>query len=317
MRKYGWLAVVAGLFVWSGCAELIDDDDGPDDGEEVQESDMELTVDIKGGTDVAGFKFTISECGGAVVKQEVKSLEDMVMPGMIPEFENAPFDETSEHLFADYYTMLPAGCYDIIVQPISKKMNKADYEYSKDCSAASAKNVEVKKDKTTEILLVSQCKGPERGGLDVIAALNHAPVLKELKFQKFNQECDKVKICATAYDPDGDPIEFEWKQLKGPKLSTPIHVKDTKRAICDGTCTIDEYEDYIKAGHKKVTQCADLKLGKTGDYKFKLSVFDLYWDDGQLVRFEDSKASLTFPVYALDNPEVECKPDKKGYSSGD
>lgn len=307
MRKYGWLAVMAGLFVFTGCAELADDEDAP--GDDSDESGVALTVDTKGGTDVAGFKFLISECGGGVVKSELKDLEDLVMPGMIPEFDNDPFDSDSEHLFADYYTMLAEGCYDIHVQPVTKESTKADYTNSQDCSAAEATNVEIKKDKTAEILLVSQCDGPDKGGLDVVAGLNHAPVLKKIEFEKFNQECDEVKICATGYDPDGDPIEFDWKQVAGPDLIEDIYVKEDKRAICDGQCSYDDDDDYIDGGDDKVTQCANLRLGEAGDYEFKVSLFDLYWDGDELSRFEDSKASLKFPVYAVENSEITCPPE--------
>ena len=268
---------------------------------------MALSIDINGETDVVGFAYTIRECGDRpVVAEGVKNLEDLVLPGMIPTFDNAPFDENSRHLFSDFFTVLPAGCYDVEVEPINKQGVA-----SEQCGVASADDVYVKDGKTTEILLVSQCEGPETGALDVVAALNHAPRINAIKFSKFNRECDKIEICATASDPDNDPIYFEWQQLAGPELVKGITVKGQEK--CKGW-----YCDYLKYTYPNVydghgTECVKLQLGEAGDYEFEVSVYDLQWDGRKMVPFEDSSAHLSFPIYGAENPDIKCPPKKKKY----
>ncbi len=310
MKRCRLIALFAALLLFVGCADVDDDEPAPDDG--VDETGVELTVDFVGDTDVAGFKFVIRECvkdkphAGPIASKTKKDLEDLYLPGMIPEFENDPFDEHSSHLFADFYTSLKPGCYDVEVIPITKSGQP-----SNDCDKAEEPKVEVKDGKTTEVLLISQCEGGEKGGLDIVAALNHPPEIKKLKYKKFNHECDKVKVCATAFDPDGDPLEFEWAQIGGPKLASPIKSVDDKKISCPKPCGYDEYKDYVK-DVRSVTSCVEFQLGEVGDYKFKLNVYDLMWIDGGLERFPDSSTSFKFPVYAMEHPDgVKCLPPEK------
>ncbi len=309
MRTIGWLsAVLIGFFVATGCGQILDDDSSPDG--ETSETGMSLSVDINAGTDVAGFYYAIRECGDRpIVAEGRKALEDLVLPGMIPKFENEPFDANSRHLFSDFFTVLPAGCYDVAIQPLTDRDTP-----SEQCDIASAQGVDVLEGATTEILLVSQCKGPEIGALDVVAALNHPPVIRSVKFEKFNHECDKIKICATASDPDNDLIQFNWKKTDGPKLVKGI------RVIGEKPC-VGWYCEYLKWKHKivyegKGTECIKLQLGTAGDYEFKVTVRDLGWDGNKMVPFDNSWDSLSFPVYAAENPDIKCPPKKK-YPFGD
>lgn len=306
------VAMLVGTIWMVGCAEADDEEPTPD--ESVEEAGVELTVDFMGDTDVAGFEFKITECKSdkhgetpGVVAHEVKDLEDLVLPGMIPEFENDPFDEGSRHLFADYYTSLPAGCYDIDVTPVSRSGQP-----SEDCAAVTETGVEVREGKTTEILLVSQCEGRQLGGLDVVAALNHPPEIRDVEFEKFNHECDTVKVCATAFDPDDDPLEFVWQQTDGPKLVDELSPVSPETTVCEETPCESGEDGYVERQSGDVTRCVEMRLGEAGDYEFELRVHDLYWDDDRLVRFPDSSASLTFPIYAAEKPEIECPPKDDG-----
>ncbi len=139
----------------------------------------------------------------------------------------------------------------------------------------------------------------------MVAALNHPPELEDLKFDKFNHECDKVKICATASDPDGDPLEFEWMQTDGPKLVEEISPVAPKYPYCEDSC--DDVDDH-KTSDGAITRCIEMTLGEAGVYKFRLGVHDLYWTDGRLVRFPDSSATMKFPVYAAEKADRKCPP---------
>lgn len=303
MRNVLYPALCVGLLA-AACTGTDVEDVTPED---LSATGLALSMDYLGDTDVKGFRYIVTACGSEYpVVDKNKYLEDLTLPGMIPAFEHKPFDAHSKHLFSDHFMVLPKGCYDVKVIPI-----KDDKQPSKDCAKASAHDVKVYDGLTTEILLVSQCKGEKRGGLDVIAALNHPPVIKNLKFDpsKF-LKCPEygkpeVILCATAYDPDKDPLEFEWTQIGGPDVvKGPIHVSTEKR-------------------YGKVTECVKFVFERESDeYEFKVTVYDLFHskystkENPKLIRAEKwyekngygdvkSRASLKFPTY------VSCK--KKPY----
>ncbi len=172
--------------------------------------------------------------GGKVHKQ-IKGLEEMTLPGGIAKFEDEPFDSDSEHQFADAYFTLEAGCYNVKTIPLKKEKSRNDK-----CQKARASSVEVEDGTTEEILLINQCEGKKRGGLDVISAINHPPHIKKLKYRpsKFLQCKDRGAICYTAKDPDGDPMRSKVKFVGSePKHRTKPFPKKFLRkckTYCDG-----------------------------------------------------------------------------------
>ena len=259
-------------------------------------SGMALTMDILSDTDVAGMRYGITRtsCDGESYEPwetEVDvDLQDLLLPGGLDEFEDQPLDGDSAHLFADYFVVVPAGCYDVQVTPIQE-----DGTSSEDCATANMSGVEVEDGETTEILLVSQCDGPENGALDTVAVLNHPPVIDSLTYNpsKFTRCAETVEICATASDADGDPLEFVWSS-NGPEFTVG-------EAITDGD---------------SVTQCATVTPDEGGTYALDLTVYDLFVEDGELVRAEDwlqargedveSNDTLSFPLH-VQCEEAECE----------
>ncbi len=274
-----------------GCSDT--SDDGAVGAGDYGARGLALTTDFLGNTDVAGMRYEVSECGGGLVHTADRQLEDLLLPGMIPEFVNRPFDEESEHIFADNFVMLPAGCYDVKIIPIT-----IDGYASEDCASASATGVMVLDQLTTEILLVSQCRGPERGALDVVGALNHPPVIESLEYNpsKFITCSDsnrrpEVKLCAKAYDPDSDPLKFVWTQVSGePVYSGPTVVSNE-----------------IENGWQM--QCVKIKVPYgSSSYEFELTVYDMFHEGNDLITAEawfglhgypmtDSHAKLRFPLH--------------------
>ncbi len=270
--------------------------------EETRSTGVALTMDTLGDTNVYGIRFQIAKCENPnenIVFNQIKDLEDLMSPGMIPEFVNRPLDENSAHLFSDYFVVLDAGCYHIAATPVDENGTSCT-----ECSQAFARNVQVYDGLTTEILLISQCNGPERGALDVVGALNHPPVVEGLTYapSKFVYECEETIICATASDPDNDPIEFVWKKTGGKKLHGGID-----NAIIDRYFVKSRTEEN---GH--VTECLHIAPLWNGDYQFEVSVYDqFHLDNGDLVRAEDfvgkdSHAKLAFPLYANWDIEMQC-----------
>ena len=295
MRNTTSMMVGLGLVMFAGCAE----DAEPVSTEPAPTTStarLALTADLLGGTDVGGMRFVVTEadCAGAAAPnaqtwEKTTDLEDMYLPGGIPLFEQEPYDAQSTHIFADQYFLLPAGCFNVAATPLD-----AQDQASSDCYAAHQNGVEVTDGLTTEITLISQCQGPARGGLDVIATINHPPVIDDLAFEpsKFVATCWGVEVCVTARDPDGDPMEFVWTQSGGGALVSGPTVNSTTLSP-DGT----------------VTQCATIQTGDVDSYQFEVDVYDLAYDEqGQIARIEDllsaqgdphdSHDSMQFPVHA-------------------
>jgi hypothetical protein len=266
---------------------------------------MALTLRVDEETDVASIRFKITrrKCGTEPIEPFSvtinKPLEEIKIPWGIPGLEDAPLDSGSAHTFADLFLTLDAGCYDVTTQPLT-----AAGKISADCAPAYSRGVRVNDGQTTEILLINQCWGPERGAIDVISALNHPPELVEVSFEnsKFVYRCTEQVICATFKDPDHDPLEIVWSQVGGPEplLGAPMVVSTTTNA------------DW------SVTQCVRTVADEPGRYVLKVVAYDLLHnpDGSGMMRIEDylaahgapftSNDSLTFPFYAADdgNPDA-------------
>lgn len=241
--------------------------------------------------DVGGFTYTVTEVDCQSGQPVPDGFTDtatigrdaLYLPNGIPAFEGKPFDPESEHIFGDHYFLLPVGCYDVLSQPLKAASN----EPSESCYAAHARGVEVVDGLTTEITLISECLGPGRGGLDVVTTLNHPPTLEDLTFEpsKFVSTCNGIEVCATAIDPDGDPLEFAWKQTAGSKIARGPAVTGTTMNV-DGS----------------ITQCVVLQTGAVGDYEMQVTVYDLAYDaDGDLARIEDLLAIQGDPAPSHDD----------------
>jgi hypothetical protein len=216
-------------------------------------------------SDVAKMKFRIFKCGeNAPVAKKTEPLLPLTLPGGIEAFEDKPFDADSEHAFADGFFVLNAGCYDVEVEPL-----KSDGQPSTKCSIASKQGVTVSDGKTTEILLISQCQGKARGGLDVIATLNHPPHIKHVTYTPAKMVAcpNDVTICVEAKDPDKDPMRVEWAILSGP---TPLTLPQVvSSSVSNGT----------------LNECIKFKPG-IGEWTLEATVFDQLFDHGLLVDFE-------------------------------
>ena len=131
-------------------------------------------------------------------------------------------------------------------------------------------------------------------GLRVIAALNRPPHLESVDYEpgKFVSCPAEVTLCATAKDPDGDPMRFAWDKLEGPPvIGGPTKVKS-------------------KQSEGSRTECVRYQFSnKSASYNFEVTVFDMFYDDdrnlvtaeswlseqaGKLVK---SRASMQLPVH--------------------
>ena len=258
-----------------------------------------------GETDVDQMRYSISRVAcvdGERIDELNRSitvkLESMKLPGGIAGFENSPLDENSEHPFADRFEVVPAGCYNIEAVPLAE-----GGEASADCAPAWAKSILVEDGETTDVFLISQCKGAAVGAVDTVVALNRPPMLEQVTYKpsKFISVGDKGTICVTASDPDGDPIEFAWTNV-GPACDALIVSSNESKG-------------------KSTTQCVELNATMAGSFMFEVAIYDLlrHPESGALLRFEqvlrdlgylnDSHDSLRLPLYVAANVEPSPEPD--------
>jgi hypothetical protein len=253
---------------------------------------LQAAVDSTGGTDVALMEYGITRIAcqagdkfDPLSRQVRVSLTDMLLPGGVPQWENSPLDKNSAHPFADDFEVVPAGCYDITAAPLA-----ADASASQDCAAAFSNGVQVQDGLTTDVFMISQCRGVPTGAVDSTVALNRPPQLLQLTFSpsKYIQAGQKTTVCATATDPNGDPIQFAWSEINGAQCGEKV-ISDAKK-------------------DNDSTECVDIAPMEAGSYLFEVGIYDLLHDEnGKLIRFEDwlkahgypntSHASLRFPVY--------------------
>jgi hypothetical protein len=249
-------------------------------------------ADMTGRTDVTHIEYEISRV--ACVEDELFSplrlmateeLAAMRLPGGIPELEDNPLDAGSEHSFADHFESLPPGCYDVRATPL-----QADGSASLDCEGAIESNVFVEDGQTTDIFLMSQCRGEPAGALDAAMTLNQPPSLQTLGFtpSKFIRACEKTTVCATAVDPDNDPIELVWKEAGSRSLRLNVVLRQ-------------------RTGNE-MTECVEIRPSAVGERTIEVRAYDLVHDpDLGLVRVErwlrdhgslsTSHDTMRFPVY--------------------
>ncbi len=242
---------------------------------------LALTADLTSRADVATVRFALTpvdcDTGEAIGDPLVseRPLSDFTIPGDVAALEDAPLDGDSAHAFADAFMDLPAGCYDVLALPLS-----ADGEPSRACASAEAHRVTVVEGQTTEIMLINQCWGRDPGALDAIATLNHEPELSlEFESSKF-VHCEQPQVvCATAADPDRDPVEFLWSIDAAPAaLAGPV---------------VKSHD--VDAASGAVTECVEFVPSTAGRYDVAVTAYDLFWHEGELVRAEDWLALAGYP----------------------
>lgn len=237
-------------------------------------SQMALSADLLGGTDVAGFKFKLTRVNcktGDTVHpyQEHKGyadLEEMFLPGGNETFEGGPkdegYDQYSKHHFSDYLFEVPYGCYDVKAIPVDKHGDR-----SEDCAVAVKRNQKAIKQAFTETHLISQCRGEARRTSDVVASLNHPPQIDDLDIEKFMCSGAGVRVCATASDPDNDPLRFYWKGLdNGCFLPAPTG------------------KPHYDPQTGKTTHCVTIPSRMAETKNYKVVVKDLAWSDDSYKR---------------------------------
>ena len=213
MKSVSVFAIMA-VAVVSGCgletAESANGDEGiGSTSQEVEEGIRLKMIGDLGKDDVRAMKVEVFHLAEHVVSDCVP-LEDETLPASF-----LPAGSGDDHRFADkFFVLAPSkDPYDIVVTPVK---SCSPEEVSEDCEQAVGEAI-VEPNKTTEVTLVSQCDMEDTGGLDVIGALNHDPVIEGLIYNesKFMLTCENLSLEVVARDQDGDELTYEWL-IEGP-----------------------------------------------------------------------------------------------------
>jgi hypothetical protein len=289
--------IVAGVLVLVGC--VLPSQPSDDEGTLIGTTGLEIGMAVNKGdtTDVGSVDYKIDRVAcydGEEFEALSLTVNARVESAMLPpEFEGSPLDTGFSHPFADHFEAVPVGCYDIKATPLT-----AEGAASEDCAGAVAQDIEVEDGQTTEIFMLSQCKGAEVGAVDSVVAFNQPPQLVQLTYSpsKFAVQGGLTTVCATAIDPNNDSIEFDWSLVEGGMCAGPIVASTTK----DGD---------------KVTECVEITPNASGGFWFEVRMYDLITgEDGKPIRIEDwlrangypndSHDSLRFPLYVRTSTTV-------------
>ncbi len=241
----------------------------------VESTGAALSVDYFGDTDVVGFNFLLqggdecpaeTETGGTAFNVD---LVDGIFPGNVS-LSGMQFDNDSRHLGADLFVSVPAGCYRVIARPASE-IGGDHWTPSSDCSVATSPTFNVVDGSTIEIdPLISQCVGDPIGALDVLVLLNNPPKITVEIDEKFNYECEPVRVCATIEDPNDDPIKVQWEKVTGYGSQGYSYWIDE----VEGGPQVVGFQD----GHRIWKSCVDITTRFTDSYEFKVTVWDVTKD---------------------------------------
>jgi hypothetical protein len=317
MATFGALALVSAAA--AGCSAGAAPH-GSVGNEELRTTGLAMTVNLLEGTDVAAFEFDIrqgtdscasngsnngsngsngtnngsnsngSNSNGSNGAAQAKGFDPLVVTKDLGTLLQPVGDGL--HGYADQFTVLPAGCYDVTVRPLTQA-----HAVSTDCAAASAKGLVVLEGQVREVSLLSQCKGEDNGAIQTTVTLNHPPVITNVEYSgatKLVETCEETQLCVTVQDPDGDAVRVELSQASGPAVYSG----------CGAPLTVPRARIAGEANEGRV--CFSVVAADVGTAVFGLRAFDL-GDDGATIESTLPQSGSTAQSHAsLDGVELDA-----------
>jgi PKD domain len=213
-NSYLWVSILLPSLVLVGCSDAAG---GEGEGTGTLQAALNGTTqsDLRSKHDVAKIRYDVlfkgQACTDKPLAEVTVALEDESLPSSL-----LPDGGSTQHPFGDALIVLAAGQYTVCATPLTAKGAPSAECPTTSTIAFIAEGV------TTEIVMVSQCKGSNNGALDAITVLNTPPVIDNLIItpSKFITLCDSARLTVEATDPDGDALSFLWQLLGSNMRST-------------------------------------------------------------------------------------------------
>lgn len=197
-------AIMAAAVMAAGCAANPSGGDGSE-----HTGSLQAKLVSQSPHDVTQIAYRVvtadQDCNGTSVAERTSALEVEALPTSL----QTP-GSGDQHRFSDALFTLTPGEYRVCAVPETQ-----DGSVSRDCGPTET-IASVNAGVTTEVVLISQCTGNQRGGLDAVVVLNDPPVIDDFGISpsKFIGTCEEATLSATISDPDGDPItSIVWQLL--------------------------------------------------------------------------------------------------------
>ena len=257
LGRKGLLALLAGVICVAMVGGCSDDEGGSGAPAGVEKGPKSSLHVVTSGLadDVAGVLYEVNCAGGFNLSKYVP-LETEGLPDHV--------DQTlAGSPFADLFSVVPPGTCTVS----ATAMLDADTP-APDCTPVK-KDVVVVEGKTTEVVLVIECKAKPTGGLDLVTVITDLPSIVDVIYDgsKFIVKCEPVSITVSAEGGNG-PLTYTFEVTDAPPGA--------------------DYEITPKGN--VLTFWAETP----GEYTVTVTVSD-----------GTNETTMTFPVHVGDDPDVE------------
>ncbi|QDG50946.1 hypothetical protein FIV42_09430 [Persicimonas caeni] len=171
-------------------------------GETVGEARLHLAAAVPVDRDVARVRIDVYRCDSPEPVSSRRVGFTSASLDKLSGFEHKPVEFVRGHFFGRERWDLDAGCYYATAQPLGGNGEPLD-----GCAATQTTRVPLGPNTDHHFLLVARCGQMPSDVPMVDGALNFAPTVAELTTHR---RTDRVEVCATARDPEGDHLRIRW-----------------------------------------------------------------------------------------------------------
>ncbi|AWV87964.1 hypothetical protein [Bradymonas sediminis] len=136
------------------------------------------------------------------------------------------------HRFGDITWQVTPGCHRVRAQVV----DQAGVALGS-CEPADTPNSFLESGESQSYVILSECEAPDdHAGVRLQEILNRAPRLDPIEVTPLSSDasCSSTKVCATAHDPDGDPLKLEWTLRSHSDRLLPTPTPTVGRQRLDG-----------------------------------------------------------------------------------
>lgn len=254
----------------------------------------------------AALQFELRACGAQAPLRRLTLRFGARSLAEFPTFAQTQVRPGSAHHFADAGWRLNPGCWQVRAQLVGPERQPIA-----DCQPAHTPNTFLEFNQSQDYALLLDCRAsararaPGAGGradIWVNGRLNHPPQLAPLQVERWTQGeaiCTPQKICATAHDPDAQPLAMRWvvRDANGRTLPAPPPSAHLQKSAQQSTLTECIILSGAHAARQVEVSVRDLEQATPGQQRS----FDLSVEDNLLANYRVIAASS-------DQQSVELRP---------